>query len=113
MINRLVILCIVLYAITTAMQGAYIQSLGDLSAAMALQCESCEQARPFFAVAAISSAVKLRVFGFMGFALAAAGRMDLAEKMLALHYGLVGIDDDSVVPAGRLAAGMIGVSLAI
>ena len=112
MINRFVILCIVIYAVTNAMQGMYIQSLGDVSAAMALQCESCENARPFFAVAAISSAFKLRIFGFVGFVLAAAGQLDLAEKFLALHYGLVGIDDDSAVPFGRLAAGVAGFSLA-
>jgi len=112
-INRFVIFMIVLYAVTNALQGMYIQSLGDLSAAMALQCESCEQARPFFAVAAITNAFKLRVFGFVGFVLAAAGNLELAEKFLALHYGLIGIDDDSAVPAGRLAAGVVGVSLAM
>jgi hypothetical protein len=113
MINRFVILLIVIYAITNAMQGMYIQSLGDVSAALALQCESCEKARPFFAVAAISSAFKLRIFGFLGFVLAAAGQLDLAEKFLALHYGLIGIDDDAAVPFGRLAAGITGFSLAM
>ncbi|AGE55608.1 hypothetical protein ATCVMN08101_319R [Acanthocystis turfacea Chlorella virus MN0810.1] len=113
MISRFTVLCIVLFAVTTAVQGMYIQSLGDLSAAMGLQCESCEQARPFFAVAAISSAFKLRVFGFVGFVLAAAGNLEFAEKFLALHYGLIGIDDDAAVPAGRLAAGVAGVSLAM
>ncbi|AGE49113.1 hypothetical protein ATCVBr0604L_294R [Acanthocystis turfacea Chlorella virus Br0604L] len=41
------------------------------------------------------------------------GHLDVAEKLLALHYGLIGIDDDSAVPMGRLAAGMAGVSLAV
>ncbi|AGE56590.1 hypothetical protein ATCVNEJV2_321R [Acanthocystis turfacea Chlorella virus NE-JV-2] len=112
MISRFTVLCIVLFAATNAFQGMYIQSLGDVSAATGFQCESCEKARPFFAVAAISNAFKLRTLGFVGFALAAMGRLDLAEKILALHYGLVGIDDDSVVPVGRLAAGLAGVSLA-
>ena len=113
MINRLVVLLIVIYAITNAMQGMYIQSLGDVSAALAFQCESCEKARPFFAIAAISSAFKLRIFGFIGFVLAAAGQLDIAEKFLALHYGLIGIDDDDAVPVGRLAAGITGFSLAM
>jgi hypothetical protein len=112
-VNRFVILCIVLYAITNALQGMYIQSIGDVSAALALQCESCEKARPFFAIAAITSAFKLRIFGFVGFVLAAAGKLDVAEKMLALHYGLIGIDDDSAAPVGRLASGIVGISLAI
>ena len=112
-INRFVILCIVIYAVTNAIQGMYIQSLGDVSGALGLQCESCEKARPFFAVAAITNAFKLRIFGFVGFVLAAAGQLDLAEKFLAIHYGLVGIDDDSAVPAGRLAAGAAGLSLAV
>ena len=113
MITRFTILCIVLFAATNAFQGMYIQSLGDVSAAMAFQCESCEKARPFFAVAAIANAFKMRILGFAGFVLAAMGHLDVAEKLLALHYGLIGIDDDSAVPMGRLAAGMAGVSLAV
>jgi hypothetical protein len=39
--------------------------------------------------------------------------MDIAQGVLALHYSLVGIDDDELAPAGRLAAGAAGVTLAL
>ena len=113
MINRLVILCIVVLAISNAFTGMYIQSLSDVCAAYGFQCDSCEEARPFFAIAALGNVYKLRPAGIIGFIAAYAGRMDVAEKLLALHYGLVGIDSDRLVPIGRLAAGIAGATLAI
>lgn len=110
MINRFAILCITLFALTNVLNGMLIQSLGDISAAFALQCEN---SRPFFWIAAIVNIYKMRLLGTLGFALAAMNRMDLAEKILALHYGLIAIDDDKVAPFGRLAAGATGFTFAM
>lgn len=104
MINRFAILCIVLVAMTNVMNGMVIQSLGDVSAAFAFQCESCDKARPFFLISACTNAYKMRLLGVVGFLLAAVGKHDIAEKVLALHYGLIGIDDANLSPVGRLAA---------
>jgi len=113
MINRLVIFCIILFAATNLMNGMLIQSLADVSAAYALQCESCEKAKPFFVIAAIANLYKMRFLGVFGFLFAATGRMDIAEKLLGMHYALVGIDDENAAPIGRVAAGVAGVSLAL
>lgn len=113
MINRFVIICLLIFAVTNAFRGMYIQSLGDVSAAFALQCESCEKARPFFTIAAISNLYKMRFIGFIGFILAASGKLEIAEKILALHYGLVGIDDSSIPPIARFFSFAAGASLAM
>jgi len=113
MINRFVVLCVIIYAAINMMNGMFIQSLADVSAAYGFQCESCSKAKPFFAVAAVANLYNMRFLGVVGFLLAAAGRMDIAQGVLALHYSLVGIDDDELAPAGRLAAGAVGVTLAL
>ena len=113
MINRFVILCIIIYALSNVMNGMVIQSLGDVSAAFALQCETCEKARPFFWIAAATNVYKMRFLGTLGFILAAMDRLDIAEKILALHYGLIGIDDDNAAPIGRLSTAVAGFTLAM
>ena len=113
MIKRFVVLCVIIYAAINMMNGMFIQSLADVSAAYGFQCESCDKAKPFFAIAAAANLYNMRFLGVAGFLLAAADRMDLAQGILALHYSLVGIDDDELAPAGRIAAGAAGVTLAL
>jgi hypothetical protein len=98
---------------SNAMNGMLIRSVADVCAAYGFMCESCEQARPFFAIAALANIHKMRILGIVGFALAAMGKMDIAEKILSLHFSLIGIDDASMPPVARFASGAAGVSLAL
>jgi hypothetical protein len=113
MINRLLVFLLTIFAIANGLNGMLIQSAADVSAAFAFQCEQFETARPFFVIAALGSLYKMRIVGVVGFLLAAAGRMDIAQSVLALHYGVIAIDDNNVAPIGRLASGMAGVALAL
>jgi hypothetical protein len=113
MINRLVVFCIIILSAINMTNGMLIQSMADVCAAYAFQCESCDKAKPFFVIAALANVYKMRFLAMLGFLLAATGRLDIAQKLLALHYSLIGIDDDSLAPVGRLVAGVAGVSLAL
>lgn len=46
MINRFVVFCVIIYAAINMMNGMFIQSLADVSAAYGFQCESCNKAQP-------------------------------------------------------------------
>jgi len=112
MTTKFVIFSLILLTVISTFNGMFVQALGDISTAYALQCED-SHSKIFFGIAALCNLFKMRLLGVLGFSLAAAGRMDLAKPLMSLHYGVVGIDDTELSPVGRLASGAIGVALAL
>jgi hypothetical protein len=53
----------------------------------------------------------MRVLGVIGYLFCALGRFDIGDVFLALHYGVIGIDDTELSPLGRLTSGAASMSL--
>lgn len=107
MANRLHLFALLILACISALNGEYISSVGEVSAAYAIQCND----KRFFLLAALSNVHKMRVLGFLGYLFCALGRFDIGDVFLALHYGVVGIDDTELSPLGRLTSGAASLSL--
>jgi hypothetical protein len=109
MITRFTLLAILILSGASAWKGDYASSIGDLAAAYAIQCNDSR----FFLLSALSTIPKMRVIGLVGFLLLSLGHVEVGKIFLALHFGVVGIDDANLPVIGRLSAGAAGLSFAI
>ena len=107
--SRFHLFALLILACISALNGEYVSSIGELSSAYAIQCHD----RRFFILAALANVPKMRVFGIIGSLLCALGKFDAGDVFLALHYGVVGIDDAELSPLGRLTSGAAGLSLVL
>jgi hypothetical protein len=105
--TRLFVLCHIILAITDVASGNPLSALSVISAAYASKCCSETKRSVFYILAAIANISKARVFGISGYLFSAAGQTDIASPLLALHYGLIGIDGEELSIAGRVSAGVI------
>jgi hypothetical protein len=106
-ITRFHLFSLLILACISALNGEYISSVGEVSAAYAFQCHD----KRFFLLAALSNVHKMRVLGVIGYLLLALGKFDIGHVLLALHYGVIGIDDTELSVLGRLTSGAAGLSL--
>ena len=93
----------------SAINGEYVSSVGELASAYAIQCHDPR----FFLLAALCNVPNMRILGVIGSLFCALGREDIGDVFMALHYGVVGIDDKELSPLGRLAAGAASLTLAL
>ena len=107
MANRLHLFALLILACISAMNGEYISSVGEVSAAYAIQCHD----KRFFLLASLSNVHRMRVLGVIGYLFCALGRFDIGDVFLALH--VIGIDDTELSPLGRLTSGAASLSLVI
>jgi len=110
--TRMMILCYILLAITNVVNKSYINGFAAMSAAYASRC--CEtQSKFFYTMAAIGWIPSMRVFGVIGYLLEAAGKPELANPLLAMHFGLIAIDDEELSAVGRLSSAGLALSYAM
>jgi len=105
--SRFHLFALLLLACLSGINGEYISSAGELSAAYAIQCHD----KRFFVIAALSNVHKMRFLGVIGYLLAALDKKELAHVLLAMHYGVIGIDDAELSPLGKIASAAAGTSL--
>lgn len=106
-ITRFHLFSLLILSCISALNGELITSVGELSAAYAFQCND----KRFFILAALSNVQKMRVLGVIGYLLCALEKFDIGHVFLALHYGVVGIDDTELSVLGRLTSGAASLSL--
>lgn len=106
-VTRFHVFSLLILSCISALNREYIRSVGELSAAYANQCHD----RRFFIIAALSNVHRMRVLGVIGYLFCAIGRFDIGDIFLALHYGVIGIDDQELSALGRLTSGATGLSL--
>jgi len=110
--NRFMILCYILLAITSVVNKSYINGFAATAAAYASRC--CEtQTKFFYTMAAIGWIPSIRIFGVIGYLLEAAGKPELANPFLAMHFGLISIDDEELSAVGRLSSAGLALSYAM
>jgi hypothetical protein len=109
MANRLHLFALLILACISALNGEYISSVGEVSAAYAIQCRD----KRFFILAALSNVHRMRVLGVIGYLFCALDRFDIGDVFLSLHYGVIGIDDTELSPLGRLTSGAASLSLVL
>lgn len=107
--SRFHLFALMILACISAVNGEYISSAGELSAAYAIQCHDPR----FYLLAALSNVHRMRMLGVIGYLLCALGKYDAGNAFLALHYGVVGIDDTELSPLGRVTSGAAGLSLVL
>jgi hypothetical protein len=107
--SRFHLFALLILACISALNGEYISSVGEVSAAYARQCYD----KRFFLLAALSNVHKMRVLGVIGYLFCALGRFDIGDVFLALHYGVIGIDDKDLPSLGRISSGAAGLSLVL
>jgi hypothetical protein len=105
--SRFHLFALLILACISALNGEYISSVGEVSAAYAIQCHD----KRFFIPAALSNVHKMRVLGVIGYLLCALDKFYIGHVFLALHYGAVGIDDGELSVLGRLTSGAASLSL--
>jgi hypothetical protein len=109
MANRLHLFALLILACISALNGEYISSVGELSAAYAIQCHD----QRFFLLASLSNVHRMRVLGVIGYLFCALGRFDIGDVFLSLHYGVVGIDDAELSALGKISSGAASLSLVL
>ena len=107
--SRFHLFALLILACISALNGEYISSVGEVSAAYAIQCHD----KRFFLLAALSNVHKMRVLGVIGYLFCALGRFDIGDVFLSLHYGVIGIDDTELSILGRLTSGAASLSLVL
>jgi hypothetical protein len=112
--SRFTIICYIIMAIACVTNGSYSEAFSVMSAAYALECCSNPyQVKLFYTLAALGNLPSMRFVGVLGYLFAALGKPEISNPLLALHYGLVGIDDSEISIVGRVASGGIGLSFAL
>lgn len=110
--TRLMILCYILFAITSVVNKTYMNGFAVMSAAYASRC--CGKPSKFFyTMAALGWIPSMRVLGVLGYLLEAAGKPELANPILAMHFGLIAIDDNELSAVGRLSSVGLALSYAM
>lgn len=107
--SRFHLFALLILACISAINGEYISSFGEVSAAYAVQCHDSR----FYLLAALSNVHRMRMLGVIGYLLCALGKYDVGNSFLALHYGVIGIDDVELSPLGRVTSGAAGLSLVL
>lgn len=107
--SRLHLFSLLILACISAMNGEYISSVGEVSAAYAVQCHD----KRFYILAALTNVPRMRFLGVIGYLLCALGKPDEGHIFLALHYGVIGIDDTELSPLGRITSGAASLSLIV
>ena len=107
--SRFHLFALLILACISALNGEFILSIGELSSAYAIQCHD----QRFFLLAALANIPKMRVLGIIGSLLCALGKFDVGNVFLALHYGVIGIDDADLPALGKLSAGAASLSLVL
>jgi hypothetical protein len=107
--SRFHLFALMILACISAINGEYISSVGELSAAYAIQCHDPR----FYLLASLSNVHRMRMLGVIGYLLCALGKYDAGNAFLALHYGVIGIDDRELSPLGRVTSGAAGLSLVL
>lgn len=103
--SRFTILCYILIAISCVIGGSYSEAFSVMSAAYALECCSNPyQVKLFYTLAALGNIPNMRFAGVLGYLFAAMKKTEISNPLLALHYGLIFIDDNTLPILGRLSA---------
>jgi hypothetical protein len=110
--TRLMILCYILLAITSVVNKSYMNGFAAMSAAYASRCCG-KQSKFFYTMAAAAWIPSMRVLGTIGYLLEALGKPELANPFLAMHFGLIAIDDNSLSAVGRLSSAGLALSYAM
>ncbi|AGE58744.1 hypothetical protein FK949_gp179 [Paramecium bursaria Chlorella virus NYs1] len=111
--NRFMTLCFILFAISSLVNKSYIDGFAAMAAVYASMCCDTKKQQLLYTLAAGSWVPSLRIFGVVGYLLEAMGKTELANPLLAYHWGLIAIDDNSLSPIGRLAASGLALSFAM
>ena len=110
--NRFMTLCYILFAISSLVNKSYVDGFAAMAAAYASMCCDTKKQQILYTLAAGSWIPSTRIFGVVGYLLEAMGKSELANPLLAYHFGLIAIDDNELSPIGRLATVGLALSFA-
>jgi len=110
--TRLMILCYILFAITSVVNTSYINGFASMSAAYGSICCG-NRSKLFYTLAALGWLPSLRILGVLGYLLEASGKSELANPILAMHFGLIAIDDSELSAVGRMSSAILALSYAM
>lgn len=110
--TRVLLACYAIMAATGAYEGRWIHAAGALGMATAIKVCNTAVSEVAHASMAIILAFEGRYIGTLGFALGLVGLEPLSNAVLALHYGLVGLDSEDEPAIGRIAAGLAAINYA-
>ena len=110
--SRLMILCYILFSVTSVVNKSYMDGLASMSAAYGSICCG-KQSKFFYTLAAIGWLPSMRVLGVLGYLLEAMGKPELANPILAMHFGLIAIDDGELSAVGRMSSAGLALSHAM
>jgi hypothetical protein len=111
--NRWYIVTFSLLAATLAMEGKYVGGLIALSEATSVLIDSDELSVVARIAACISCALEGRYIGALGYAVSLKGNENIAQALLAMHYGLIGFDAKYEKGLSRLANGLVAFNFAL
>ena len=111
--TRLLMACYAVMALTSAAEARFVHAAGALAMTVAVKVCSIKVSEIAHALMAIILAFEGRYIGTVGFALTLVGAEPLANALLAMHYGLVGLDAEDEPMLGRLASGLAAVNYAV
>ena len=111
--TKFMMLCYVLAAVAAAAEGKAMHAFE--SSMLAIGVTTCNQTWAYvaYSIAAVLLAYESRFLGTLGYVLKATGTYELANPVLALHYGLMSFDAEDEPFASRLANGGLAMSYAL
>lgn len=106
-------MCYSLAAVSSAAEGDMARAAVD--AMLAIVSGTCDPNITYvgYSIAAIALALEGRPIGTVGFVAKALGRYDLANPLLAFHYGLMSFDAADEPVASRIAHGALAINYAM
>lgn len=111
--TRFVVMCYSLAAVSAAAEGNMARAAVD--AVLAIASGTCEPNITYvgYSIAAVALAMEGRLIGTAGFVAKALKLYDLANPLLALHYGLMSFDAADEPAASRIASGALSLNYAL
>ena len=111
--TRFVTMCYSLAAVSAAAEGNMARAAVD--AVLAIASGTCDPNITYvgYSIAAVALAMEGRPIGAAGFVAEALGRHDLANPLLAFHFGLMSFDAADEPAASRIASGALSVNYAL
>jgi len=111
--TRFVAMCYSLAAVSAAAEGDMARAAVD--AVLAVVSGTCEPKITYagYSIAAVEMAMEGRLIGTAGFVAKALKLYDLANPLLAFHYGLMSFDAADEPAASRIASGALSVTYAL
>lgn len=111
--TRFVTMCYSLAAVSAASEGNMARAAVD--AVLAITSGTCEPRITYagYSIAAVALAMEGRFLGTAGFVAKALKMYDLANPLLAFHFGLMSFDAADEPAASRIASGALSVAYAL